>query len=245
MIIDPEVGYAPLTVSITIGAENIGELSGTLELLKDGTVIQTLEIPAQDTAELTFTHTFSDVGEYELEFHDQTIIVVVQEQIGFEPVNLTLDVQPTEGTVPLEVTITITGENIGEEEGSITVSIDGTSIGSLTIPAGETAETSFTHLFEDSGTYSISFYDLSQEVVVEEDEEVPPDDEDPDDTEPEDKGMSTGTLLLIGIISIILLLLVVLLWKRGTQGSDSPDDEFFEEDEEDFFEEDTEETEVE
>ncbi len=229
LIIDPEVGYAPLTVSITIGAENIGELSGTLELLKDGTVIQTLEIPAQDTAEHTFTHTFSDVGEYELEFHDQTSIVVVEEQIGFEPVNLTLDVQPTEGTVPLEVTITVTGENIGEEEGSITVSIDGTSIGSLTIPAGETADTSFTHLFEDPGTYSISFYDLSQEVVVGEDEEVPPDDEDPNDKEPEDKGMSTGLYVLIGVIMIILLSLIILWMKKGKQEADSLDEDTFEE----------------
>ncbi len=238
--IDPKVGYAPLTVSITFGAENLGESSGSLDLLKDGTAIHSLEIPAQDTAEHTLTYTFSEVGEYELKFFDQTDTVVVQEQIGFEPVNLTLDVQPTEGTVPLEVTITVFGENIGEEEGSIAVSIDGITLDSLIISSGESNEMTLDHIFEDPGTYLISFYDLSQEVVVVEEEEVPPDDEDPDDTEPEDKGMSIGLFLLIGIILVVLMLLLVLWLKKGTKGSDSPDEDLFQDDE-NFLEGDTEE----
>ncbi|MFO8110503.1 MAG: hypothetical protein R6U17_08320 [Thermoplasmata archaeon] len=45
----------------------------------DDAVVYTLDIPAEDSAEHTFTHTFDEPGTYEIEFDELTETVVVEE----------------------------------------------------------------------------------------------------------------------------------------------------------------------
>ena len=164
--VNPTQGDAPLEVTVYVSAENIGDLDGSIDVVVDGTVEYTLNIPVGDSADHTFTHTFYEMGSYLIEFDELTEVVVVDDVTEFEPVNLDLDVNPTSGEVPLEVTVYVSAENTGTVDGSIDVVVDGTVEYTLNVPAGDSADHTFTHTFNEAGTYLIEFYDLSETVEV-------------------------------------------------------------------------------
>ncbi|MFO8110676.1 MAG: fibronectin type III domain-containing protein [Thermoplasmata archaeon] len=86
----------------------------------------------------------------------------------FIPTDLVLEVTPTTGTAPLEVTIYVSGENIGEIYGEIDVVIDDTVVYTLELPAQESAEYTFTHTFDHAGEYLVEFGDETETVYVDE-----------------------------------------------------------------------------
>ncbi len=164
--VDPTSGEAPLEVTIFVSAENAGELGGEIDVIVDGSVEYILEIPAEGSADHTLTHTFDELGTYQIQFHDLTETVYVIDTAGFAPVDLELDVEPDSGEPPLTVTIFVSAENAGEEAGSIDVIVDGTVEYTLELPAEVSADHTFTHTFDQEGSYLIEFHDLSDTVVV-------------------------------------------------------------------------------
>ncbi len=167
--VDPTSGEAPLEVTISVSAENTGDGAGSIDVIVDGTVEYTLNLPAGEAADHTFTHTFNELGIYFIEFHDLTETVDVYDPTGFAPVNRELDVTPTLGEPPLTVTIFVSAENVGEEAGSIDVIVDGAVEYSLELPAGQSADHEFTHTFGEVGEYVIQFAHLTETVIVQDD----------------------------------------------------------------------------
>lgn len=166
--VGPTSGEAPLEVTIYVSADNAGQLEGEIDVIVDGTVEYTLTVPAEGSADHTFTYIFQDLGTYQIEFHGLTQTVIVYDPTGFAPIDLELDVDPISGEPPLTVTITVSAENVGAETGSIDVIVDGTVAYSLEIPAGDTADHSFTHTFNTVGEYDIVFGHITRTVTVEE-----------------------------------------------------------------------------
>ena len=217
--VTPLEGEAPLEVTITVSADNIGDADGSIDVVIDSTVEHTLDIPAEDSAEHTFTHTFDDPGFYDVEFGNLTETVVVEEPADdpeFIPDNLELMVDPTEGESPLNVTITVRGDNVGLLNGSVDVVVDDIVVHTLLIPAEGSVEHTFNHTFTEPGNYTITFHNLSEIVVVTE----------PVDVEPTDTESSMWMLAAVGIaIAVVLAALLFFMKKKGGTGSETLDDE--------------------
>ncbi|MFP9192821.1 right-handed parallel beta-helix repeat-containing protein, partial [Natrialbaceae archaeon A-CW1-1] len=96
-------------------------------------------------------------------------------------------VDPTEIDERESVTVTATVENVGDVGGDVIVAleIDGTTVDTETIDleTGETGQVTFTHTFEDSGTFDVSVSETHAGTVTVNDDSD--DSDDSDDDEPE------------------------------------------------------------
>ncbi|MFO8109600.1 MAG: hypothetical protein R6U17_03625 [Thermoplasmata archaeon] len=128
------------------------------------------------------------------------------EELLFVPENLVLEVEPTEGEEPLEVTLTVSARNAGLLDGTIDVVVDDAVVYTLDIPAEGSAEHTFTHTFDEPGTYEIEFDELTETVAVEE-------------------SFPLWILPVIGIVVVLVLLVMYLAKTRGELGSSLSDDE--------------------
>ncbi|MFO8109107.1 MAG: GLUG motif-containing protein, partial [Thermoplasmata archaeon] len=79
LVVQPKDGEAPLEVTINISADNAGELGGGISVYMDGEEVYKLIVPAGDTANKSFIHTFKSEGTYEITFHNITETVVVED----------------------------------------------------------------------------------------------------------------------------------------------------------------------
>ena len=156
-------------------------------------------------------------------------IVAHFEELLFVPEDLELIVSPVEGEAPLNVTITVRGNNNGLLEGALEVIIDGTVVHTLIIPAEGSAEHNLTYTFETPGTYELEFDELFESVIV---REAQPDDDDdngvPDDDDNGDEesaGMDMWIWLLPLVAILVLTALLFFIKKKGRTGSESLDDE--------------------
>ena len=89
------------------------------------------------------------------------------------PANITystLNVTPTSGTAPLNITANATVENTGGVAGDYNASfkVDETIVewSNGTLPAGENVTASFTHTLTAAGTYNVTIDDLTATVVT-------------------------------------------------------------------------------
>ena len=124
------------------------------------------------------------------------------EEMLFIPDDLELIVTPVGGDSPLNVTITVRGDNVGLLNGSVDVMVDDIVAHTILIPAGERAEHTFNHTFQEQGNYTISFDNLSETVIVSE----------PDEVKPSSIEDNFTSLLIIAMIAVVILL--VLFKKR-------------------------------
>jgi len=92
--VDPISGEPPLTADIYVSAENVGEEHGYIDVLIDGTVVYTLDLPTQSSADHSFQHTFDNVGEYLIEFRHLSETVTV----SVEPLTIEIT-SPADGEV--------------------------------------------------------------------------------------------------------------------------------------------------
>ncbi len=99
-------------------------------------------------------------------YDEDSILFNIYFEEEFLPDNLVLDVNPTEGNVPLEVTIFVSAENNGDKDGSIDVLVDGIVEYELFIPQEGYAEHTFTHTFVDVGVHLVRFSDLTETIEV-------------------------------------------------------------------------------
>ena len=136
----------------------------------------------------------------------------------FIPDNLELILDLTEGRAPHEVNITIRGDNIGALDGSLDLVINSTVVYTLVMFAGNSTEHTYTHVFQEPGTYVISFHDLAETVEVREHRD--------DDIEPAVSDLSYSTLAAILVITIVIVFASLFLIKRkGARNVDIDDDE--------------------
>ncbi|MFW6038686.1 MAG: hypothetical protein ACOC89_04035, partial [Candidatus Saliniplasma sp.] len=134
-----------------------------------------------------------------------------------------LNVDPTSGEAPLEITITANIENVGDEEGTIRLFVGGEEVNSWTLGGGDTATVDETYEIEEGGTYNVELGGERETVEVE------------GEGEDEVEGLSTAMLAGIGLIVIIIIIIIaVMMMKKGGEGP-MEEEEFGEEEE--LFEE--------
>ncbi len=170
--VSPTSGVAPLTVDITATASNPTGAPASDDILVDGEPIGELSVAAGETGTDTIEHIFEQAGTYTVSFGpvSQTVTVSEREPVeGLE--NYDLSVSPVEGEAPLEVTITASVENVGEEEATDYIYINGVSEFTVTVPAGQTVTEEFTYTFDDAGSQLIEWGDESVVVDVQEEED--------------------------------------------------------------------------
>ena len=135
-------------------------------------------IPGDEIADLgpgIYEARISAVLEGQIAIAEATAGVRIAEEVepipeGLEDFELT--VTPKSGRAPLEVTISVSAKNVGETDESVSVFIDGRSVYTLDVDAGETESGVYTHTFSDAGDYLISFGDQSDVVEVQPEEVI-------------------------------------------------------------------------
>ncbi|MFP4608318.1 MAG: InlB B-repeat-containing protein, partial [Candidatus Aenigmatarchaeota archaeon] len=148
------------TAQITL----IDQETGAEEMIYDE------EIPAGETVEIDYDHTFDTPGVYTVELRDGEDRYV--EEFGqitvlgpdIEAVNL--DVDPIFGEAPLNVTIGLSAENYGTAEGDIELLVDDEVIETYTVSADEAIFETAEYTFEDVGSYEVKFGELTTPVEV-------------------------------------------------------------------------------
>lgn len=115
------------------------------------------------------------------------------EDSEFLPEDFELKVEPTIGQAPLEVYITISADNNGDESGQIPVFIDDKTVDILELDAQDWNELEFEYIFQDAGTYSVEFGDQTVTVYVQgENNDEPDEPYSHKITDPEDDVMQVG-----------------------------------------------------
>ena len=132
----------------------------------------------------------------------------------FIPENLVLVVNPLEGQAPLEVTITISGDNMGDADGALHLLVNGSAVHTLMIPAHGSAEHNQTYIFETTGIYEIAFGELSKNVTVEDGS---------GGTTSSGLGMFMWVMILI-VMAVAVLALVIFMRKKGNNDREMLDD---------------------
>ncbi len=114
-----------------------------------------------------YTYDHVDYGEY---YWDYAYPEDDDDDNGFIPVNHSLSVYPTYGTAPLTVDIVAEVENIGDGEGEVAITIDGTVVDLVFVGPNGHATWTLDHTFDEPGTYVMRFGDEMTSVTVEPDE---------------------------------------------------------------------------
>ncbi len=151
------------SVEVTATVTNVGGREGefTAELRVDGTVVESRQttIGADEEDDVTFTHTFDDPGEYDVDVNDTDVeTVTVAPPAEFEIESTEIGETRIEVGESVEVTATVT--NVGGREGEYTADLeqDGETIDSqtVTVPPEESEVASFSPTFDESGSYALS-----------------------------------------------------------------------------------------
>lgn len=100
------------------------------------------------------------------------------------------EVDPDSGTAPLEVTITATVTNDGEEAQDVSVLVDGSAIETVTVNAGDSEDIDVDHTFEEAGDYEVQIGDQTTTVSVEAEAETP--------------GFTLGLLVISAAIALVV-----------------------------------------
>ena len=169
--------------------ETSGDRGGqfTAELIVDGEVVDTKDVTvfANESEDVTFTRTFDEVGEYDIAVNDASAGTLTVSEDGpgegpgepgdepdFVVTNTGLDA--TQLQVGDDLGVTATVENTGGAAGTYTaeLTVDGRVVDeqTVTLDAGESADVSFTHTFDEAGDYEIAISGTTVgTVTVEED----------------------------------------------------------------------------
>ncbi len=185
---DPDVGLTALDWSIPeevdVGeegniwaeVENTGEEDDTARLYlvdqetSEEEMVYDEEVPAGSTIDIDYDHTFDTPGEFVIELRDDEDRWVEEfgevTVLGPDIEALNLDVDPTTGSPPLDVTIEVAAENNGTASGTIDLEVEDEVIETYEIDTGKMIYDTVEVTFENEGTYWVTFGDLACSVVV-------------------------------------------------------------------------------
>ncbi|MBC7321374.1 hypothetical protein H5T89_12115, partial [bacterium] len=139
------------------------------ELKVNGQVVdtRTVEVPAGQTVTVQFTRTLQ-AGTYNITIDDLTPVAVTV----LKPANITasnLNVTPTSGVAPLNITVSANLTNSGDVAGNYTaqLKVNGQVVDTRTVevPAGQTVTVQFTRTLQ-AGTYNVTIDDLTPVAVT-------------------------------------------------------------------------------
>jgi len=165
LTVDPQFGGVPLDVTITVGAQNLGNIDGEVDVEVDGEVIETLTFEPSDTIIFeTFEYTFEEIGEYEITVGEHVESVEVVERVYFEGVSL---------DVPEEVMVgdteTITAEvDSHEEDTTAYIYVDDEMVHEEAITEMGEHEFSTDYTFDVAGEIDVEVRDEEDRTVMSE-----------------------------------------------------------------------------
>ncbi|WP_207590098.1 CARDB domain-containing protein [Halomontanus rarus] len=210
------------SVDVSATATNDGDKAGTytIELTVDGDVVeeQDVELEAGASETVTFTRTFNDAGEYDIEIGGASAgtLTVVEPEPEPEPAAFDVsdaDLSESEIAAGDSVDVTATVSNTGEESGTHTaeLTVDGDVVAEqdVTLEGGESDTVTFTETFDDAGEYDVAVDDSSAGTLT-----VVAEDDDDDDDGDDDGLPGFGAL-----IAIVALLGTIALRVRTTDDS--------------------------
>ncbi|MEF8856071.1 MAG: CARDB domain-containing protein, partial [Haloplanus sp.] len=149
-------------VEVTATVENVGDREGahTVELLVDGTVIDSTDVTLAGGGSQTvsFEETFANAGSYDIAVDDvQAGSLTVEQPATFSVTNA--DLSATEVATGESVGISATIENTGDRAGTFEadLAVDGTVVEStpVEVAAGGAETVTFDRVFEDGGEYDL------------------------------------------------------------------------------------------
>ncbi len=171
--VTPTQGPAPLDVAVSARLENIGDVTGSVDVTVAGEVMETIDLDAGESTTFSDVFTIEEEGEYSVAIGDRSTTVTVTEAV--EDLEVTdFAVDPNRGTEPLDVSITANVFNPTDEDVGFDLIIAGDVYESYTVEAGSDIDISETYTFEEAGNYLVEIHRSRRTVVVEE-EVVDPD----------------------------------------------------------------------
>ena len=166
------------SVDVTATVENTGEADHETDvaLTVDGEEVATETVilgPGESTA-ITFTETFDEAGEYAITVQgvDAGTLTVTEPDVQVTAAN----VDETDVEVGETVEVTATVENLGDADGekNLALSVDGidVEVESVSVAAGATETVTFTHSFDEAGTFELAVNAaIAGEVTVTEEDD--------------------------------------------------------------------------
>lgn len=173
------------SVDVTATVEEVsGDRGGqfTAELIVDGEVVdeQTVTVFGGSSEDVTFTRSFDEIGEYEIEVNDVSAGTLTVSEDGpggsgtAEFVVSDPDLSATQLQVGEDLEVTATVENTGDAAGTYTatLTVDGQIVNeeAVTLDSGESTTVSFTHSFAEAGEYTIAIGETNVGTVSIEDD---------------------------------------------------------------------------
>jgi len=107
-----------------------------------------------------------DVEEISLFMDEDKVVTAIFEELEFGLKIANFEVEPMEGDLPLEVTITAEIENVGDIDGDISLSTNGFEINSWNVEPGEIITVRESYVYEDVGLYDVILGEEGRTVQV-------------------------------------------------------------------------------
>jgi PGF-CTERM protein len=171
--VTPTSGIAPLEITASAKVENTGDFAGNynasfmIDDMIKGWSNGTLDAGADTT--VSFDYNLTEVGTHNVAIADLTAIEVEVTSPGANIVYSALNVTPTSGVAPLNITASAKVENTGDVAGNYNASfmIDDVILdwSNGTLNAGENTTVSFDYNLTEVGTYNVSIADLDAVAV--------------------------------------------------------------------------------
>ena len=164
--LDEETIEVDDTAVLSADVANVGDEDGTFdaEFRANEAVVDSQEVPLAggDSETVTLSSSFSDPGEYEVQFSETAVGTLSVEPPASPDIQIreiTLSDDEIEIGEPLEVTVEVA--NDGDAQGTFTGNLEVGEAGvvdteEVSVPPGETRTTTLTHTPEASGTYSVA-----------------------------------------------------------------------------------------
>ncbi len=147
---------------ITATAENTGSEQATVNVMAGGETIDSYMVDPGATVDISTQHSFENPGTYQIEIGDQTAQVEVISP-NLEVTNFQV---PSTGVVDTQITMSVSVENTGTAELTNDIFIDGESVETFTLAAGESRDLTIDHTFTTLGDHTVSVGTQQKTITI-------------------------------------------------------------------------------